>query len=87
MTYKWLHYSRRFTQTTEQIDPHGVLKPYYMSELSLGRGFTFRPCDFMIKGVIHNLLNTRYKSELARPMPGINFQLIVSVTPKFFRCG
>jgi iron complex outermembrane receptor protein len=41
--------------------------------------------DFSIKGSINNLFNEEYLSVLSRPMPGINFELFLGITPKFFK--
>ena len=81
--YKWLHYSQRFTQSSNEQTLTGHLPPYYMNSLSLERLFTWRPLDLSVKAAVNNLFNEEYLSVLSRPMPGINFELFFSFTPKF----
>lgn len=83
MEYKWLFYSRRFTQSSNDVSLSGYLPEYFMNNLSVERSLSWKPVDVTLKGVIRNLFNEDYLSVLARPMPGINFQLVVAVTPKF----
>lgn len=81
--YKWLHYSRRYTQTSRQESLSGYLPAYYMNTLSLERLFRWRPLDLSAKFVINNLFDEEYLSVMSRPMPGINFQLLLSLTPEW----
>ncbi|MDE6489966.1 MAG: TonB-dependent receptor [Muribaculaceae bacterium] len=83
LEYKWLYYSRRFTQSSNDMSPTGYLPEYFMNNMSVERMLSWRWADITLKGVIRNLFNEDYLSVLARPMPGINFQLVVAVTPKF----
>ena len=61
----------------------GSLPPYYMSNISLARNFSFRPLDLQLRLAVNNLFNEDYLSVLFRPMPGINFEFFISVTPRF----
>jgi iron complex outermembrane receptor protein len=61
----------------------GKLPPYFMSNISLEKGFTFKWADLSIKGAVNNLFNEEYLSGLSRPMPGINFEIFLSITPHF----
>lgn len=36
-----------------------------------------------MKFAVNNLFNEDYLSVLSRPMPGINFELFIGITPKF----
>ena len=54
-----------------------------MSNISLEKGLTFRPLDIQLKLAVNNLFNEDYLSVLAHPMPGINFEFFISLTPKF----
>lgn len=81
--YKWLHYSRRFTQSSNEQSLTGSLPAYYMNNVSLERIFRWRPLDMSVKLAVNNLFNEEYLSVLSRPMPGINFELFLSFTPKF----
>ena len=61
----------------------GHLPKYFMSNISLEKGLTFRPLDIQLKLAVNNLFNEDYLSVLAHPMPGINFEFFISLTPKF----
>ena len=37
----------------------------------------------MVKRSVNNLFNEDYLSVLSRPMPGINFEFLIGITPKF----
>ena len=54
-----------------------------MSNISLEKSLRFKPVDLRLKFAVNNLFNEDYLSVLSRPMPGINFELFVSVTPRF----
>lgn len=61
----------------------GHLPKYYMSNISLEKGFALKPVDLQLKLAVNNLFNEDYLSVLSRPMPGINFEFFVSINPKF----
>ena len=61
----------------------GYLPEYFMSNVSLEKNLTFRPLDMQLKLAVNNLLNEDYLSVLSRPMPGINFEFFIGITPKF----
>lgn len=80
--YKWNYYSQRYTMSSNDITLTGHLPPYFMNNISLERSLTFKWADLTLKGTINNLFNEEYLSVLARPMPGINFQFFVGISPK-----
>ena len=82
-TYKWCYYSERFTMSSNDLSLTGKLPPYFMSNLSLEKLFLFRWADLSLKGTINNLFDEEYLSVLSRPMPGINFEFFVGITPKW----
>lgn len=61
----------------------GRLPKYFMSNISIEKGFAFKPVDLHFKLAVNNLFNEDYLSVLSRPMPGINMEFFVSITPKF----
>ena len=61
----------------------GHLPPYFMSNISLEKGLSFRPMNIQLKLAVNNLFDEDYLSVLSRPMPGINFELFIGITPKF----
>ena len=81
--YKWAYYSERFTMSSNDYTITGHLPKYYMSNISLEKGLSFKSLDLQLKLAINNLFNEDYLSVLSRPMPGINFEFFVGITPKF----
>ena len=81
--YKWCYYSERFTMSSNDITLTGKLPKYYMSNISLEKIVSFKWADLSFKGAINNLFNEEYLSVLSRPMPGINFEIFVGITPKW----
>lgn len=83
LTYKWCYYSERFTMSSNDLSLSGKLPPYFMSNLSIETLLTFQWTDLSLKAAINNLFNEEYLSVLSRPMPGINFEFFVGITPKW----
>ena len=81
--YKWCYYSRRYTMSSGDVTLSGRLPEYFMSNVSLEKKFVFKPADLSLKLAINNLFNEDYISVLSRPMPGINFEFFIGITPKF----
>ena len=81
--YKWCYYSERFTMSSNDISLTGKLPPYFMSNISLERTLSFKWADLSLKGAVNNLFNEEYLSVLSRPMPGINFEIFIGITPKW----
>jgi len=61
----------------------GHLPEYFMSNVSLEKNLFFKPVDIQLKFAVNNLFNEDYLSVLSRPMPGINFEFFIGITPKF----
>ncbi len=83
--YKWCFYSRRYTMTSNENTLTGYLPPYYMNNLSLEKVLNLRWADLSLKGAVNNLFDEEYLSVLSRPMPGINFEVFIGITPKWGR--
>ena len=81
LLYKWCYYSKRHTMSSNDISLTGKLPSYFMNNLTIEKGITTQWGDLSIKGAINNLFNEEYLSVLSRPMPGINFELFISITP------
>ena len=81
--YKWCYYSERFTMSSNDITLTGKLPEYFMSNIALEKVISCKWADFSIKGAINNLFNEEYLSVLSRPMPGINFEIFLGITPKW----
>ena len=85
--YKWCYYSERFTMSSNDISLTGKLPEYFMSNISLEKVLSFRWAELSLKGTVNNLFNEEYLSVLSRPMPGINFEFFVGITPKWRKRG
>ena len=81
--YKWCYYSRRYTMSNGDVSLSGRLPEYYMSNVSLERKLNFSKADLSLKLAVNNLFNEDYVSVLSHPMPGINFEFFIGITPKF----
>ncbi|WP_410522514.1 TonB-dependent receptor [Muribaculum intestinale] len=81
--YKWCFYSRRHTMSSNDITITGSLPAYLMNNASLEKHLDFKPVGLQLKLNINNLFNEDYVSVLSRPMPGINFEFFIGITPKF----
>ena len=83
LLYKWCYYSERFTMSSNDLTLTGKLPEYFMSNITLEKGVSFRWADLSLKGTVNNLFNEEYLSVLSRPMPGIHFELFIGITPKW----
>ena len=81
--YKWAFYSERYTMSSNDYTLTGHLPEYFMSNVSLEKNLFFKPVDIQLKFAVNNLFNEDYLSVLSRPMPGINFEFFIGITPKF----
>lgn len=81
--YKWAYYSERFTMSSNESTISGKLPDYFMSNVTLGYGIPTRVMDIDLKLAVNNIFNEDYLSVLSRPMPGINFEFFISLTPKW----
>ncbi len=82
--YKWCHYSERFTTSSnETATKIGRVLPYYMSDVSLEKRLSFKWSDFSLKLMVKNIFDEEYESVLSHPMPGINFEVFIGITPKW----
>ncbi len=83
LLYKWCYYSEHYTMTSNAVSYTGHLPPYLMSNVTLEKGFSLRWVDLSLKGTVNNLFDEEYLSVLSRPMPGINFEFFIGITPKW----
>lgn len=81
--YKWCYYSERFTMSSNDLTLTGKLPKYFMSNITLEKALSFSRADISLKGTINNLFDEEYLSVLSRPMPGINFEFFIGITPKW----
>ena len=79
---KTCYYSRRYTMTSNEKTISGSLEPYFMTDLSVAHNFDFRPLGLSLKLAVNNLFNADYQTIMSHPMPGINFEFFIGITPK-----
>ena len=82
-SYMWCHYSERYTMSSNDLTLTGRLPKYYMSNIALEKSVELSWAELSFKGLVNNLFDEEYLSVLSRPMPGINFEIFVSITPKW----
>lgn len=81
--YKWAFYSERYTMSSNDYTLSGHLPSYFMNNISLEKNFEWKPLGLQLKLAVNNLFNEEYLSVLSRPMPGINFEFFIGITPHF----
>jgi len=81
LSYKWCYYSKRFTMSSNDYTLTGHLPAYFMNNISIEKSLSFSNLDTQLKLAVNNLFNEDYLSVLSRPMPGINFELFLSLSP------
>lgn len=86
VAYRWNHYSERFTTTSNDAGYiTGRLKPYFMSDISVGKSFRWKVLHASVKAAVNNLLGTEYTTVLSRPMAPRNYEVFVELRPQFGR--
>lgn len=83
LLYKWCYYSERYTMSSNDNTLSGQLPTYYMNNLTIEKTLSLSWADLSLKGAINNLFDEEYVSVLSRPMPGINFEIFIGITPKW----
>lgn len=83
LLYQWCYYSNRYTMSSNEHIPGGVLPKYYISNVAVSKDFRFKPMDLQLKLNINNLFNRDYQTIMSHPMPGINYEVFVAVTPRW----
>ncbi|MDE7407620.1 MAG: TonB-dependent receptor, partial [Muribaculaceae bacterium] len=83
LLYKWCYYSQRYTMSSNEYTITGYLPQYFMNNVSVEKALSSSLADLHLKLAVNNLFNEEYLSVLSRPMPGINFEIFVGITPKF----
>ncbi|MDE6300648.1 MAG: TonB-dependent receptor plug domain-containing protein [Muribaculaceae bacterium] len=79
MVYMIQGYSRRYALSSNAVTPGADLAAYSVSNLTVERPITIRNVTLRPKIAVNNIFNTRYRTVLSRPMPGINFEAFLGV--------
>ena len=69
--------------SSNDISLTGKLPQYFMSNVTLEKGLSYKWAELSLKAAVNNLFNEEYLSVLSRPMPGINFEIFIGITPKW----
>lgn len=78
LTWLWNYYNKRYTTTsTDKESKLGVIYPYIMNSLCLGKEIISNKQKFDIELRIFNLFNEDYRTVLQLPMPGRNYSLLL----------
>lgn len=83
LTYKYNHYSERYTTSSNDPSTLYHLGAYYMSDLYLEKSLRTKLADLSLKFCIYNLFDEEYESVLARPMPQQNYGFFIGIRPNF----
>lgn len=77
--WMWNYYSKRYTTTANSSETiSDYLYPYIMNNLQVGIHFPLTKNRLKAEFKILNIFNEQYRTVLQRPMPGRNFQIILS---------
>lgn len=82
LLYQWCYCSKRYTMSSNEDIPGGVLPKYYISNVAVSKDFQFKPMDLQLKLNINNLFNRDYQTIMSHPMPGVNYEFFVAITPR-----
>lgn len=79
LNYQHNSYSERFTTSSNDVSRRDWLYPYFMNNLTVGKKIDCKKFNFSAKFKIYNLFNETYHSILYRPMPKINYMLLLTL--------
>ncbi|MCT4638725.1 MAG: TonB-dependent receptor [Bacteroidales bacterium] len=79
LMYQYNFYSERFTTSSNDVTRRDWLYPYYMSHMSLKKEKDFNNYILSAELKVFNLFNETYHSVLYRPMPKMNFMLLLTL--------
>ncbi len=77
-SYMFNSFSERFTTTSNQRTRRNRLYPYFMNDMSFEYKTNIKKYALAVRFSIYNLFNEDYHTILYRPMPRINYALLVS---------
>lgn len=77
-TWVYHAYSERFATTAKNLTARNRLDPYAVNDLYFGKKWSGKSNSFSVQMKIYNLFNIQYWSVLQRPMPGINYMLLLN---------
>ncbi len=80
LSFSWQHnsYSERYTTSSNDVTRRDRLYSYYMNDLILRKDFNLFNMGFSARFKVNNLFDETYHSVLYRPMPGRNYQFLLT---------
>jgi outer membrane receptor protein involved in Fe transport len=79
--YSLNYTGKRYTQTAnEEENPASVLDSYFLNDISLSKEMNIEKARLNLRFAIYNLFNNDYQVILARPMPGRNYSVILTLS-------
>lgn len=79
LDWMWNYYSKRYTTTANSSETiSDYLYPYFMNNLQLGILVPLQANRLKVECKILNIFDEQYRTVLQRPMPGRNYQFILS---------
>ncbi|MCC8146189.1 MAG: TonB-dependent receptor plug domain-containing protein [Bacteroidales bacterium] len=76
--YSFIYVGERYDNSSNIIENY--LQPWYTSDLSVGRLFSYKKTEYKITLEVNNILNQSYEVVRNYPMPGRNFKVILRAT-------
>lgn len=78
LNYSFIYTGERYSSSENIAENYS--QPWYTSDVSLSKSLPLKRCDLRITAEVNNLLNQQYEVVECYPMPGINFNLKVSIS-------
>ncbi len=80
--FSWQHssYGIRYTTTSNDPDAHHDFPAYFMNNMAIKKSWMLHQKHLNTQFKVNNLLNENYRSALYHPMPGRNYQLLISIS-------
>lgn len=79
--YSLNYIGKRYTQTDNaEENPGSALNPYFLNDMTLSKDFRLEKAGFNLRFAVYNLFDKDYQVILARPMPGRNYSVILTLS-------
>lgn len=75
--YSFIYTGERYN--SKENKAKNYVEPWYTSDISLGRQFSYKHTRFHITAQVNNLANQFYEVVISYPMPGRNYRFILTV--------
>ncbi|SKC99278.1 Outer membrane cobalamin receptor protein [Chitinophaga ginsengisegetis] len=75
--YSFIYTGERYNSKENKLKNY--VEPWYTSDLSLGKQFSYKHTRFHVTAQVNNLANQFYEVVISYPMPGRNYRFILTV--------